>query len=177
MPNGERKVRSFVAYPEVPNKAHAVIVIHEIFGLTDWVRGVADQLAEAGYIAIAPDLLSGMGPERRRHRCAGRPGRRPRRDRQACRRTRSPADLNAVAKYVDKLPAGNGTVVGGRLLLGRRAIVPLRDEQQGSQGRLRLLRLAARRAPRRSRGSTARSTASTARTTPASTRRFPRPKK
>ena len=61
--HGDRKVKCFVAYPEVPDKAQAVIVIHEIFGLTDWVRGVADQLAEAGYIAIAPDLLSGMGPD------------------------------------------------------------------------------------------------------------------
>ncbi|MBL8854251.1 MAG: dienelactone hydrolase family protein, partial [Planctomycetaceae bacterium] len=58
-----RKVDAFVVYPEVSEKATAVVVIHEIFGLTDWVRGVADQLAEAGYIAIAPDLLSGAGPE------------------------------------------------------------------------------------------------------------------
>src|SRR5689334_17891168 len=58
---GNREVNCFVAYPEVKDKATAVIVIHEIFGLTDWVRGVTDQLAEAGYIAIAPDLLSGAG--------------------------------------------------------------------------------------------------------------------
>src|SRR3954451_21996461 len=58
---GKRTVQSFVVYPEVKHKAPAVVVIHEIFGLTDWVRGVADQLAEAGYIAIAPDLLSGTG--------------------------------------------------------------------------------------------------------------------
>ena len=57
-----REVESFVTYPEVKNKATAVVVIHEIFGLSDWVRGVADQLAEAGYIAIAPDLLWGAGP-------------------------------------------------------------------------------------------------------------------
>src|SRR5438270_13790372 len=60
--HGNREVNSFVVYPEVKDKATAVLVIHEIFGLTDWVRGVADQLAEAGYIAIAPDLLSGMAP-------------------------------------------------------------------------------------------------------------------
>src|SRR5215471_2442998 len=59
--NGQRTVNSFIVYPEVKNKATAVLVIHEIFGMTDWVRSVADQLAEAGYIAIAPDLLSGMG--------------------------------------------------------------------------------------------------------------------
>src|SRR6185312_9423863 len=60
--HGTREVNSFIAYPEVKDKATAVIVIHEIFGLSDWVRGVADQLAEAGYIAIAPDLLSGTAP-------------------------------------------------------------------------------------------------------------------
>ena len=57
--SGARQIDAFVAYPEVKDKATAVVVIHEIFGLTDWVRTVADQLAEAGYIAIAPDLLSG----------------------------------------------------------------------------------------------------------------------
>jgi carboxymethylenebutenolidase len=60
--HGSREVNCFIAYPEVKEKATAVVVIHEIFGLTDWVRGVADQLAEAGYIAIAPDLLSGSAP-------------------------------------------------------------------------------------------------------------------
>ena len=60
---GGREVQCFLVFPEVKDKAPVVVLIHEIFGLTDWVRGVADQLAEAGYIAIAPDLLSGMGPE------------------------------------------------------------------------------------------------------------------
>jgi len=59
---GSRTVLCFVVYPEVKDKATAVLVIHENKGLTDWVRGVADQLAETGYVAIAPDLLSGMGP-------------------------------------------------------------------------------------------------------------------
>src|SRR5204863_9202086 len=58
--HGDREVNCSIAYPEVKDKATAVVVIHEIFGLTDWVRSVTDQLAEAGYIAIAPDLLSGM---------------------------------------------------------------------------------------------------------------------
>jgi carboxymethylenebutenolidase len=61
--NGDRKVACFLVFPEVKDKATAVVVIHENKGLTDWVRGVADQLAEAGYIAIAPDCLSGMGPK------------------------------------------------------------------------------------------------------------------
>src|SRR5882672_12863684 len=60
--HGDREVNCFIAYPEVKDKAAAVVVIHEIFGLSDWVRSVTDQLAEAGYIAIAPDLLTGAAP-------------------------------------------------------------------------------------------------------------------
>jgi carboxymethylenebutenolidase len=55
-------VRAWVVYPERSDRAPVIVVIHEIFGLTDWIRAVADQLAADGYIAIAPDLLSGMGP-------------------------------------------------------------------------------------------------------------------
>jgi carboxymethylenebutenolidase len=55
-------VRAWVVYPERRDRAAVVIVIHEIFGLTDWIRGVADQLAADGFIAVAPDLLSGKGP-------------------------------------------------------------------------------------------------------------------
>jgi len=59
---GGPAIKSWVAYPAKPEKAPVVIVIMEIFGLQPWIQGVADQLAEDGYIAIAPDLLSGMGP-------------------------------------------------------------------------------------------------------------------
>jgi carboxymethylenebutenolidase len=62
VPGSSDKLKSFVVYPERPDKAPVVIVIHEIFGLSDWVRGVADQLALEGFIAIAPDFLSGKGP-------------------------------------------------------------------------------------------------------------------
>lgn len=106
----KRDVASFIAFPEVKEKATAVVVIHEIFGLTDWVRGVTDQLAEAGYIAIAPDLLSGMakggggtaefggGDEVRKAIMSLPPD-------------QVTADLNAVVEYVSKLPACNGKVV------------------------------------------------------------------
>lgn len=57
-------IKSFVVYPERTDKAPVVIVIHEIFGLSDWIRGVADQLAKDGFIAIAPDFLSGHGPNK-----------------------------------------------------------------------------------------------------------------
>lgn len=60
---GAAPLRSYIVYPERREPAPLVIVIHEIYGLTDWIRAVADQLAADGFIAIAPDLLSGMGPD------------------------------------------------------------------------------------------------------------------
>ncbi|MGE0407144.1 MAG: dienelactone hydrolase family protein [Candidatus Korobacteraceae bacterium] len=108
--HGGRTVDAFVVYPEVSNKATTVLVIHEIFGLSDWVRSVADQLAAKGYIAIAPDFLSGMGPG------GGRTTAYP--DVTAAREANSKlptdqvmADLNAAADYALKLPAGNGKIV------------------------------------------------------------------
>ncbi|HZW35314.1 MAG TPA: dienelactone hydrolase family protein, partial [Candidatus Deferrimicrobiaceae bacterium] len=62
VPGRGGKVSAFVAYPERKDKAPVVIVIHEVFGLTDWIRAVADRLAAEGFIAMAPDLLSGRGP-------------------------------------------------------------------------------------------------------------------
>ena len=107
--NGTREVNSFVVYPEVKTKATAVVVIHEIFGMSDWVQSLTDQLAEAGYIAIAPDLLSGMGPNGGGTSSLDRTG-----VGQAIRDLppdQITADLNAVADYVSKLPAANGKVV------------------------------------------------------------------
>src|SRR5437879_5952861 len=111
--HGDREVSCSIAYPEVKEKATAVVVIHEIFGLTDWVRGVTDQLAEAGYIAISPDLLSGAAP--------GGGGTAELGSGDAVRKAISSlapdqvtADLNAVVDYDAKLPACNGKVaVGG----------------------------------------------------------------
>lgn len=113
--NGNREVNSFIVYPEVKKKATAVIVIHEIFGMSDWVQQLTDELAEAGYIAIAPDLLSGMGPNgggtaeiaATGNNAIGQAIRALPPDQIA-------ADLNAVADYVVNLPAANGKVaVGG----------------------------------------------------------------
>jgi carboxymethylenebutenolidase len=108
--NGERAVKSSIAYPEVKDKATAVVVIHEIFGMTDWVRSVTDQLAEAGYIAIAPDLLSGMGPKGGGSEELGGPdgvrgviGKLP--------PDQITKDLDAVVDYAAKLPSCNGKVV------------------------------------------------------------------
>jgi len=109
--HGDREVNCFITYPEVKDKATAVVVIHEIFGLTDWARNVTDELAAAGYIAIAPDLLWGSAPGG-----GGTPeliksgtevG-------QAIRKLppdQITADLNAVVDYVAKLPSCSGKVV------------------------------------------------------------------
>ena len=101
-----RAVEAFVAYPESKDKTPVVLVIHEIFGMTDWVEDVTDQFAAAGYIAIAPDLLSGMGPNggRTSSFAAGTVG-------PAIRDLKPEqitADLNAVADYALKLPASTG---------------------------------------------------------------------
>ncbi|HUL53511.1 MAG TPA: dienelactone hydrolase family protein [Opitutaceae bacterium] len=106
---GNREVACFIAYPEVKDRAPAVVVIHEIFGLTDWARSVADQLAAHGYIAVAPDLLSGMAP--------GGGGTAEFGGRDAVTKAvmslsadQVTADLNAAASYVAGLPACNGKV-------------------------------------------------------------------
>jgi carboxymethylenebutenolidase len=107
--NGAREVNSFVVYPENKNKATAVIVIHEIFGMSDWVQSLTDQLAEAGYVAIAPDLLSGMGPNG-----GGTSSLSGNAVGQAIGNLppdQITADLNAVADYISKVPASNGKVV------------------------------------------------------------------
>ncbi len=57
-----RPLQLWVVYPEVKNKAPVVVMIHEIFGMSDWAREMADELAGAGYIVVEPDLLSGFGP-------------------------------------------------------------------------------------------------------------------
>src|SRR3954465_7377454 len=106
--HGDREVQAFVVYPEVKEKAPAVVVIHEIFGLTDWVRGVADQLAEAGFIAITPDLLSGAGPKG--GGSDSFKGEEVRKAIMSLPPDQVTADLNAAVDYVAKLPACNGKV-------------------------------------------------------------------
>ena len=113
---GNRTVNAFVVYPEVKSKATAVVIIHEIFGMSDWVRSLTDQVAEAGYIAIAPDLLSGMGPKGGGSSEFDRSG-----VGQAIQKLppeQVAGDLNAVADYVAKLPACNGKVAVGGFCYG-----------------------------------------------------------
>jgi carboxymethylenebutenolidase len=105
--HGSRTVDAFVVYPEVSGKAPVVLLIHEIFGLSDWARSMADDIAAMGYIVIAPDLLSGSGPN------GG--GTSAFADQQAVIKAVSgldadavAADLNAASDYALKLPAANG---------------------------------------------------------------------
>jgi len=101
-----RQVETFVVYPESKSKTPVVLIIHEIFGMSDWVQGLADQVAAAGYIAVAPDLLSGMGPHGGRTSDIGQD-----KVMEAVSHL-SPdqvtADLNSVADYANKIPASNG---------------------------------------------------------------------
>lgn len=105
-----RSVHSFVAYPQSSENTLSVIVIHENRGLTDWVRSFADRVAEAGYIAIAPDLLSDFDSEHRRTS-----------DFESSDAARDAlytldpgqitADLKAVQEYIRNVPSSSGTVV------------------------------------------------------------------
>jgi len=101
-----RNVETLVVYPESKEKRPVVLVIHEIFGLSDWAQELADEVAAAGYIAVAPDLLSGMGPN------GGRTKDFPAGSVTEAVSKLNPdqvtADLNAAADYSKKLPASNG---------------------------------------------------------------------
>jgi len=105
-----RTVHSFVAYPEVNTETLSVIVIHENRGLTDWVRSFADQVAEAGYIAIAPDLLSEF--DESHQKTSDFPSS------DAARNAlytldddRITADLHVVREYISQDRASSGSVV------------------------------------------------------------------
>ena len=103
-----RSVDTFVVYPEVKDKRPVVIVIHEIFGMSDWVQELADEVAAAGYIAVAPDLLSGMGPNGGRSSSFAEG-----KTMEAVSKLppdQVTADLNAAADYAKKIPAANGTL-------------------------------------------------------------------
>ncbi len=104
---GQRTVQAFIVYPEVSRKAPVLLMIHEIFGLSDWVRSEADELAAQGFIVIAPDLLSGAGSN------GGGSSSFPDQDARVkavsmLSNEQVIADLNATADYALKLPAANG---------------------------------------------------------------------
>ena len=108
-PTGGAPIRTWVVYPERKDKAGVVLIIHEIFGLSDWIRGVADQLAREGFIAVAPDLISGFGPG------GGGTDSVPSRDDvvklvRALTPEETQARLGAVREYAVHLPAANGKI-------------------------------------------------------------------
>ena len=112
-----REVKCFIGFPEVKTKATAVVLIHEIFGLSDWMRSMVDQFAEAGYIVIAPDFLSGTGPNGGgTESLGGADGARGKIGSLA--QTLIDADLDATVAYVKKLDACNGKVVVGGFCWG-----------------------------------------------------------
>lgn len=105
-----RKLSTYVAYPEVADKATAIVVIHEIYGHSDWIRLMTDHLAEAGYVVVSPDLLSGMGPdgggtdsfesvEKARKGVSTLPP------------EQITSDLKAAVNYARNIPAANGKVI------------------------------------------------------------------
>ena len=105
-----RSLQAFVVYPEVKNKATVIVLIHEIFGLSDWAKEMADELAGQGFIVVAPDLLSGMGPN------GGGSSAFPDRDSttkavSGLDASQVNADLDAAADYGKKIPAANGKIV------------------------------------------------------------------
>ena len=106
---GGHTVEAFVDYPEVKEKAPVVILIHEIFGLSDWAKEMADELAGQGFIVVAPDMLSGMGPN------GGGSSEFPSQD--AITKAVSGLDpasvmaaLDAAADYGKTIPAANGKI-------------------------------------------------------------------
>ena len=105
--HGDRTVQAFVVYPEVSQKAPVVLMVHEIFGLSDWAKEMADELAAQGFIVIAPDLLSGFGPN------GGGTDAFPGQDAvtkavSALDPAVVTADLDAAADYGKRLPSANG---------------------------------------------------------------------
>jgi carboxymethylenebutenolidase len=107
--HGDRTVQTFVVYPEVSGKAPVVVLIHEIFGLSDWAKEMADELAAQGFIVVAPDLLTGFGPNN------GASDSFPSMDATTKAVSGLDAavvtdDLDAAADYAKKIPAGNGKI-------------------------------------------------------------------
>lgn len=106
-PAGRTAIRTWIVYPERKDRAGVVLLIHEIYGLSDWMRGVADQLAKDGFIAVAPDLVSGLGPNG-----GGTESAASRDDVVKLVRGLTPQDANsridAVREWALALPSANG---------------------------------------------------------------------
>lgn len=106
----DRELKGFLVYPEVSENVPVVLVIHENRGLNDWARSMADQIAEAGYIAFAPDLLSGSGPHGG-GTASFEDSDKARTGIYSLNPDQVTADLTASVAYSKTIPAGNGKVV------------------------------------------------------------------
>ena len=106
-----REVQCFLVYPEVKDKATTIVLIHEIFGLTDWACEMADELAGEGYIVIAPDLLTGSatngGGTEELIKSGGNVGKAI----MDLPPDQITADLKAAVDYAAKISAANGKIV------------------------------------------------------------------
>lgn len=114
-----RPIDAFVVYPESASKSTVVVVIHENRGLNDWVRGVADRLAEEGYIAVAPDMLTGRGPDGGRTQSFASSNA----ARDALYEIESDqiqAELAQIVEWTKNIDAGSGTVAVGGFCWGGR---------------------------------------------------------
>jgi len=107
--DGKTSLRTWVVYPERKDKAPVIIIIHEIFGLSDWIRSVTDQFAKEGFIAVAPDFISGYGPN------GGGSASVSTRD-SVVMLIRNVSEeetykrLDAACAFADKLPSANGKI-------------------------------------------------------------------
>ena len=134
-----RTIQALVVYPESEGKAPVVVLIHEIFGLTDWAKEMADELAGQGFIVIAPDLLSGFGPNGggssefadQDARVKGVSGLDP---------DGVMADLDAAADYGKKLPAGNGKIAVAGFCWGGAKTFAFAAHRKDLSGGVRVLR-------------------------------------
>src|SRR5262249_38870914 len=99
--SGERTIKAFVVYPERKDKTPVVLVIQEIFGVTDWLRSLCDELAENGVIAVAPDFLNGQKFE---------DGDAASKAVSAVTQDQIKVVLDGTADYALKIPACNGTL-------------------------------------------------------------------
>ena len=100
-----KKLNTWVVYPERQDKAGVVLVIHDIRGMSDWIRAVGDQLAQDGFIVVVPDFLSGKGPDGGGTKSLGKEVGQTIR---ALSEDEVVARLNAAKAYGEKLPASNG---------------------------------------------------------------------
>jgi hypothetical protein len=133
-----RSVDTFVVYPEVKDKRPVVIVIHEIFGMSDWVQELADEVAAAGYIGFVVGHGAGRRAElviRGREDDGGG-------EQAAARSGDGGPECSGGLREEDS--GGEREIVCRGILLGRRADVPVRDEPSGFVGGVCVLWAAAR---------------------------------